>query len=274
MPSRQPLSPPPTHPPTHPTCLNNTTPLTTRLASASIDKLAGRYRGASNGESEKQISEEEKEIRESMKPVCHATKDKLKALKSKLSDNSLDHSEKRMRQQTFRSVAQSFVDAVKQYQESQANYENTIREQLGRRLKIVNPAFTDEQVENVIDAGRAQQVFEQTIKSGQGEIANTYRDVMSQHEDIQALEKSIRELMDLFMDMSLLIEQQGDKLDSVEEQVKNANDYVESGTKAIARANKSQKKKRKYMCCCIIVALAALVAVLIPVLTNALATTA
>ena len=53
--------------------------------------------------------------------------------------------------------------------------------------------------------------------------------------------------MDLFQDMALLIEQQGDKLNSVEEQVKNANDYVESGTKAIARANKSQKKKRAHL---------------------------
>ena len=209
-----------------------------------------------------------------MKPVCLATKNKLKALKAKTNDASLDHNERRMRQQTFRGVAQSFVDAVKLYQESQANYEKTIREQLGRRLKIVNPAFTDEEVENVIDAGRAQQIFEQTIKSGKGEIANTYRDVMSQHEDIQALEQSIRELMDLFTDMSLLIEQQGEKLNSVEEQVKNANDYVESGTKAIARANKSQKKKRKYLCCCIVIALAVLIAILIPILTTTLATTA
>lgn len=186
----------------------------------------------------------------------------------------MDHNERRMRQQTFRSVAQLFVDAVKNYQESQSNYETTIRDQMSRRLKIVNPAFSDEEVENVIDSGRAQQVFEQVIKDGRGKIANTYRDVMSQHEDIKALEKSIRELMDLFQDMALLIEQQGEKLNSVEEQVKNATDYVESGTRAIARANKSQKKKRKYMCCCIIIALAVLTAILIPVLTSTLNTTA
>ena len=243
-------------------------------AADQIDHLSDRYSMASTQKDEQKVQQEEGAIRKAMKPVCHKTKDKLKALKAKLNEPNLDHSEKRMRQQTFRSVAQSFVDAVKKYQESQARYETTIRNQLGRRLKIVNPSFTDKEVESVIDTGRAQQVFESVIKDGTGQIANTYRDVMSQHEDIKALEKSILELMDMFQDMALLIEQQGEKLNSVEEQVNRANDYVESGTRALSRANKSQKSKRKYMCCCAIIGLAVLMAILLPVLlTTASSTT-
>ena len=242
-------------------------------AADQMHKLSDRYNMAATQEVERKIAVEEKQIREATKPTCHRTKVKLKALKAKLNDPNMDHSEKRMRQQTFRSVAQSFVDAVKNYQESQAGYETNIRNQLGRRLKIVNPTFTDAEVENVIDQGRAQQVFESVIKDGTGQIANTLKDVMSQHEDIKALEKSILELMDMFQDMALLIEQQGEKLNSVEEQVNKANDYVESGTKALASANKSQKSKRKYMCCCLIIGLGILLAFLLPFIISTMSTT-
>jgi len=243
-------------------------------AADQINKLSDRYNVASTPETEQKIQQEEKLIRKAMKPICHKAKNKLKALKAKLGDASMDHSEKRMREQTFRSVAQTFVDAVKKYQEAQAGYETNIRDQLGRRLKIVNPKFTEEEVENVIDSGRAQQILESVIKDGTGQIANAYQDVMSQHEDIKALEKSIVELMEMFQDMALLIEQQGEKLNSVEQQINKASDYVESGTKALGRANQSQKSKRKYMCCCIIIGLIALLAILLPILITTASSTA
>ena len=129
-------------------------------------------------------------------------------------------------------------------------------------------------MENVIDSGRAQQILESVIKDGTGQIANAYQDVMSQHEDIKALEKSIVELMEMFQDMALLIEQQGEKLNSVEQQINKASDYVESGTKALGRANQSQKSKRKYMCCCIIIGLIALLAILLPILITTASSTA
>ena len=215
-------------------------------ASDQINKLADRFHLASTSEAEQKIQKEENSIRTSMKPVCTRTKEKLKALKAKVKDVNLDHSEKRMREQTFRSVAQSFVDAVKNYQGAQAGYEANIRNQMGRRLKIVSPDMSDSDVEKHIDSGKAKQIFESVIRDGKktnSEINASYKDAMSQHEDIKALEKSILELVDMFQDMALLIEQQGETLNSVEEQVNKANDYVESGTKALGRANKSTKNK-------------------------------
>ena len=58
-----------------------------------------------------------------------------------------------------------------------------------------------------------------------------------------------------------------------EEQVNKANDYVESGTKALASANKSQKSKRKYMCCCLIIGLGILLAFLLPFIFSTMSTT-
>jgi syntaxin 1B/2/3 len=243
-------------------------------ATSQINQLANKFTVASNQVEEKNIQAEEKIIRKKMKPVCHRAKDKLKNLKGKLNDSDLDHNEKRMRSQTFVSVAKTFVEAIKAYQESQATYESNIRNQLGRRLKIVEPNLSDDDVEEAIDSGRAQTILETVIREGSGQIASTYQDVMSQHEDIKQLEKSIVELMEMFQDMALLIEQQGEKLNSVEAQINKASDYVESGTKALGRANQSQKSKRKYMCCCIIIGLIALLAILLPILASTANSTA
>ena len=48
------------------------------------------------------------------------------------------------------------------------------------------------------------------------QLRQTMVDIEARHADIMALEKNIKELHDLFIDMATLIEQQGDKIDRIE----------------------------------------------------------
>ena len=88
-----------------------------------------------------------------------------------------------MRQQMFRATAKSYIDTVKKYQESQADYESAVRDSASRRLRIVDPNMTDEDIESCIDEGRAEQVFQKVIRDGRkGQLANTYKGVAEQRE--------------------------------------------------------------------------------------------
>ena len=65
------------------------------------------------------------------------------------------------------------------------------------------------------------------------------------------LEQSVAELHQMFLDFALLTEQQGELLDQVEFQVKQATDYVEEGNVEVVEAVEYQKKIRKkqwYVC--------------------------
>lgn len=73
----------------------------------------------------------------------------------------------------------------------------------------------------------------------------TCEDITARHNDIMKLEKSIKELHDMFIDMATLIEQQGDKIDRIENHVQSSAAYVEQGRTQIKNAGLYQDKARK-----------------------------
>nr|1URQ_B Chain B, SYNTAXIN 1A [Rattus norvegicus] len=64
-------------------------------------------------------------------------------------------------------------------------------------------------------------------------------EIETRHSEIIKLENSIRELHDMFMDMAMLVESQGEMIDRIEYNVEHAVDYVE-------RAVSDTKKAVKY----------------------------
>lgn len=69
---------------------------------------------------------------------------------------------------------------------------------------------------------------------------------------VKDLEQSLLELHQIFLDMAVLVEAQGEMLDSIEKQVARSVEYVQSGTAALQDAKQLQKSTRKWMCCGII----------------------
>ena len=75
----------------------------------------------------------------------------------------------------------------------------------------------------------------------------TLADIEARHADIMKLEKSIRELHDMFMDMAMLVESQGEMIDRIEYNVEQAVDYIESAKQDTKKAVKYQSKARKVL---------------------------
>ncbi|TPP63990.1 Syntaxin [Fasciola gigantica] len=72
-------------------------------------------------------------------------------------------------------------------------------------------------------------------------------DIEARHQDIMKLEKSIKELHDMFMDMAMLVESQGEMIDRIEYNVEQAVYYIESAKADTKKAVKYQSSARKKM---------------------------
>jgi len=70
-----------------------------------------------------------------------------------------------------------------------------------------------------------------------------------------ALERSIAGLNQMFLDFALLIEQQGEMLDQIEYNVKEAEDYVDEATQQLVESVALQIGLRKKQCLCLILGL-------------------
>ena len=83
----------------------------------------------------------------------------------------------------------------------------------------------------------------------------TLADIEARHADIIKLETSIKELHDMFMDMAMLVESQGEMIDRIEYHVEHAVDYVQTATQDTKKALKYQSKARRVStqsCFCVI----------------------
>lgn len=75
----------------------------------------------------------------------------------------------------------------------------------------------------------------------------TYNKVTERYQDVLNIESSVADLHQMFLDVALLTEQQGEILDEIEFHVTSAADHVEEGNvhvhKALRYLKKIQKKR-------------------------------
>ena len=109
----------------------------------------------------------------------------------------------------------------------------------------MNPNATDEEIEMAMEKG--QSVFaDQIMEKSRHEAAlEALQYIENRHKDIVKLEQSIIELHQLFVDLAILVEQQGEMIDQIEFNVVQAKTYTKEAVVEIAEASKYQKKARK-----------------------------
>jgi t-SNARE complex subunit (syntaxin) len=76
-------------------------------------------------------------------------------------------------------------------------------------------------------------------------LRTTYAKVAGKYQDVLTLESSVAELHQMFLDFALLTEQQGELLDQIEFQVKQAGDYTEDANVDVYEAIQYQSSIRK-----------------------------
>jgi len=180
--------------------------------------------------------------------------------------------EVRIRTNMHGTLTQKFLELVQEYQEVQTTYRNKFKEKIERQVKIAKPDITQEEIDEAIESGDSSRVFANQILDthlhAQAKSALAY--IEARHKDIVRLEASINELHQLFMDMAVLVESQGELLNQIEFNVSQSVDYTAKGVIELKQAVKLQKKSRKKMCILIGILLIIIVVVLAPTLSTVL----
>eukprot|EP00164_Ancoracysta_twista_P001034 GFYU01001347.1.p1 GENE.GFYU01001347.1~~GFYU01001347.1.p1 ORF type:complete len:303 (-),score=99.28 GFYU01001347.1:177-1085(-) len=170
-------------------------------------------------------------------------------------------SEAKIRTNMSGTLTRKFVDLMSEYQEVQTKYKNKNRERVERQYKIVKPEASEDEVREVVEGKQNQTIFADQILAGPGraQAAAAVADIQERHRDIIKLEQSIQELHQLFVDMSILVESQGELLDQIEYTVNQTVAFTSKGVNELIDAKKWQTKARKKMCCLIIICLVILI---------------
>ncbi|KAL3697345.1 hypothetical protein R1sor_011421 [Riccia sorocarpa] len=126
-----------------------------------------------------------------------------------------------------------------------------------RRVFLVTGEKPDEDtIERLIEEGKGEEIFQQAIQSqGRQQILGTIAEIQERHDAVKDIEKRLLELNQIFLDMALLVEAQGEMLNDIESNVDSAQTFVGQGTQQLQKARRLQLSTRKWTCCAILILL-------------------
>ncbi|XP_042528359.1 syntaxin-2 isoform X3 [Dipodomys spectabilis] len=216
---------------------------------------------------EGKIKEELEDLNKEIKKTANKIRAKLKAI-----EQSFDQDENgnrtsvdlRIRRTQHSVLSRKFVEVMTGYNEAQTLFRERSKGRIQRQLEITGRTTTDEELEEMLESGKPS-IFTSDIISDSQITRQALNEIESRHKDIMKLETSIRELHEMFMDMAMFVETQGEMINNIEKNVMNATDYVEHAKEETKKAIKyhSKARRKKWMIAAVSVAVIALLALII-----------
>jgi syntaxin 1A len=193
------------------------------------------------------------ELMARLKRTSTVIRSKLKDIERQIQkdEQNDDESDARLRIKKTQHAAllRLFIDSMNEYQLAQTDYRDRCKGRIKRQLEITGTYLEDEEVENIMEQGDWS-VFTQGIISETAQAKQMLADIEARHNDIIQLEKSIRELHEMFVEMATLVESQGEQIDRIENHVSSAKEHVEKAqeeTKAAVAYQSAARRKKFYI---------------------------
>ncbi|CAF3286108.1 unnamed protein product [Rotaria sp. Silwood2] len=141
-------------------------------------------------------------------------------------------------------LTQKFRDVMNDYNQVQLGYRQKCKERIQRQLEITGRSVTEGEVEEMLESGNPA-VFTQGIMVETAQAKQSLADIEARHGDIMKLEKNIRELRDMFIDMAALVQTQGEMIDRIEYNVVQSENFVKAASTDTKKAVKFQSAARR-----------------------------
>lgn len=218
-------------------------------------------------QSDEKTKQELEDLMADIKKTANRVRGKLKGIEQNIEQEeqtNKSNADLRIRKTQHSALSRKFVEVMTEYNRTQTDYRERCKGRIQRQLEITGRATTNEELEEMLEQGNSA-VFTQGIIMETQQAKQTLADIEARHADIIKLENSIRELHDMFMDMAMLVESQGEMIDRIEYHVEHAMDYVQTATQDTKKALKYQSKARRkkiFIVVCVAITLVILIVLL------------
>uniref|UniRef100_A0A8D1KC79 Syntaxin-3 n=1 Tax=Sus scrofa TaxID=9823 RepID=A0A8D1KC79_PIG len=187
-----------------------------------------------------------------IKKRANNVRNKLKSMERHIEEDEVRSSaDLRIRKSQHSVLSRKFVEVMTKYNEAQVDFRERSKGRIQRQLEITGKKTTDEELEEMLESGNPA-IFTSGIIDSQIS-KQALSEIEGRHKDIVRLESSIKELHDMFMDIAMLVENQGEMLDNIELNVMHTVDHVEKAREETKRAVKYQGQARKKLIIIIVV---------------------
>lgn len=196
---------------------------------------------------DKKISSELEKLNSDIKKDSSLVQAKLKSMQSDIptDDNCQSVSVlQRIYKNQHSHLTRCFVEVMRRYYQAQTDFRDKCKAQIQRQLEIVDKVTTDEELDEMLNCDSLT-IFISDMKCDSRLSSQALNEIESRHFDILSLESSIREMHEVFTDMALLVEIQGELMNNIEKNVTSAAGYVDNSKVETDKAVEYKKSSFK-----------------------------
>ncbi|XP_060916969.1 syntaxin-2-like isoform X1 [Labrus mixtus] len=198
--------------------------------SCQADELERRHGAILSNQNQDNRKKEELELLNSeTKKNANLVRSKLKSMQkdSPVDENSRSTSViQRIHNNQHSHLTRWFADVMRRYHRAQISFREKCKARIQRQLEIVDKVTTDAELEDMLHRDNLT-IFISNINSNRQVSSEALSEIESRHQDIICLESSMKELHEVFADMAMLLEIQGELINNIEKNVTSAAEYVD-----------------------------------------------
>jgi len=234
-----------------------------------VEKLKDRDRKTANEKERKGIMHDLEKIMDQTNANAARIKKRLEEIKADnekfaVTKEAKNSAKMQMRVNLYQTHIRRFHQLMNEYNQVSHEFRQALQDRTRRQLKIVDKNITDDEVEKIVESGKAAEVIKQALVSE--ELEDVVRDIEERHQEILKLERQVQEVFELFRDLAALVDIQQDSLDVISTRVSNAKNYTERAEVQLKDAENYQKKARRRQCMLLGVVLVIMIVIMAPIL--------
>ncbi|KAL3970129.1 nicotinamide mononucleotide adenylyltransferase [Sarotherodon galilaeus] len=144
-----------------------------------------------------------------------------------------------------------FQQVMREYNEGLLTKQDRCKHFIIRQLEVSGKPVTEEEVDEMVATGNWE-VFNENLLNDVRITRTQLSEIEQRHKELMSLENNMKELRDLFMDIFMLVEEQGVFIEHIQTNVEMTQDYVVASNEKFKAAARYKKKNpiRQLCCCC------------------------
>lgn len=148
-------------------------------------------------------------------------------------------------------LSNGFRDAMFDYNEAEMSHRTNCKAQIQRQMEIVGREVTGEQVEEMIEKGQWNIFTDNVVSEGKTARSALFQ-IEKRHQELLDLEARINGIHEIFLDIAMLVEEQGPMLNSIQTNIQKTDECIQEVLVKLGKAKRHDKNNpfKKMFCSC------------------------
>lgn len=146
-------------------------------------------------------------------------------------------------------LSQRYLNAMLSYNDAITAKQEKCRRFILRQLEVAGKEVSEEEVNDMLQQGKWE-IFNENLLTEVKITKAQLSEIEQRHKELVTLENQIKDLKELFIQISVLVEEQGDMINNIEISMNNTQEYTQVSKEKFGLAVKYRKRNPcKALCC-------------------------